>query len=252
MFWSTQTIKHKLDETKHKNLPLIWPYDKNRVNRGAYELSLSRKILITPDESTTGLRSVTEEALRIPPGQFALLFSEECVNIPPNVIAFISLKGGVKFKGLINISGFQVDPGFPGHIKFSVYNASGEDVHLNFLEPCFLIWFATLDAEDEDHKGGTHRDQSGFTTEDRDRMSKPRHSPETLHARLKSIEESVDRMKIIGVVVIFPLIIGLVAAMFDHWFGEKADRIGVGALIIFTALFVGIAVLLLGRFFRRK
>jgi dCTP deaminase len=174
------------------------------------------------------------------------------VNIPADVIAFISLKGRVKFKGLINISGFQVDPGFPGHLKFSVYNASAEDVHLNYGDPCFLIWFADLDKKTEDSYEGDHKNQKAFTPEDRDRMSEPRHSPEGLHNRLEKIEDRVSAINAVGLVVLIPLLTGLVIAIFDHWFAEKTDRISDGGLIICTALVVGMVFLLLGRFFARK
>jgi dCTP deaminase len=249
-FWSSQCIKDKQQESEKltPQSPLIHPYDKDNVMHAAYELSLDRDCLITPDDSTSGTASPNKKAIRIPPGQFALLLTKEYVNIPRNVIAFISLKGSVKFRGLVNISGFQVDPGFYGQLKFSVYNASSEDVHLNFGKPCFLIWFADLKAENECYDGD-HKDQKGFTPDDRDRMTESRHSPETLHKRLKGIENQVTMITAVGAMIVFPLIIGLVVAIFDHWFGEKSDKIGDGGLIISTALYVGIGILLLNMVF---
>jgi len=202
-------------------------------------------VLITPDGSTDGLPRVNDQALRIPPGQFALLYTEEWVNIPKDVIAFISLKGRIKFKGLINISGFQVDPGFPGHLKFSVYNASGDDVYLNYGEPCFQIWFANLDKETEDTYNGEHKGQKNFTTDDRERMSEPRHSPEDLHKRLEVIEQRVSAIIAVGLVVLIPLLAGLAIAIFDHWFADKTDRLGTSGLILCTVLVAGAAFLLL-------
>lgn len=227
-------------------MPLIHPFNPARRTLGAYELALSKKVLITPDGSTDIL---CQDSIRIPPGQFALLYSEEWVNMPRSVIAFISLKGRIKFKGLINISGFQVDPGFSGHLKFSVYNASGEDVYLNYGEPCFLIWFADLDHETEDSYKGEHKDQKSFTPDDRERMSEARHSTETLHKRLKEVEDRVGNVTAVGLVVVIPLMVGLVIAIFDHWFGEKTDRMGDGGLIMCTALIAGAACLLLNLMF---
>ena len=42
----------------------------------------------------------------------AMLITEEQVNVPLDAMAFISMKAGKKLGGLINISGFHVDPGF--------------------------------------------------------------------------------------------------------------------------------------------
>ena len=41
----------------------------------------------------------------------ALLITEEQVNVSLYAMAFISMKAGKKLGGLINISGFHVDPG---------------------------------------------------------------------------------------------------------------------------------------------
>jgi dCTP deaminase len=256
-FWSSQRIKAEQKWAETKTLPRMHPFDHERIKRGpyespiisdfneqrvkhgAYELSLSKKFLITPNDSAVSFSPPNRDALKIPPGQFALLYTKESVNIPKDVIAFISLKGSVKFRGLINISGFQVDPGFPGYLKFSVYNASGEDVHLNFDAPCFLIWFADLDKENEPYTG-EHKDQNGFTTEDRDRMSDPRHSTENIHKRLLEMEKKVSSIQAVGLILIFPLLIGFVVAIFDHWFSEKADPLGNGAVILNTVLIAGV------------
>jgi len=261
-FWSSQRIKaeqewavqqtiphnhpfnaQRLSKGPHSK-PLISDFEAKNVKHGAYELSLGEKYLITPSDSNGETSRGSTEALKIPPGQFALLYTKEKVDIPLDVIAFISLKGSVKFKGLINISGFQVDPGFPGFLKFSVYNASGEDVHLNFDEPCFLIWFADLDAVNELYTGD-HKDQSGFTPDDRDRMCEERHSPETLSKRIEKLERSVHAVSAVGLVVIIPLIIGFVTAIFDHWFGKDVDRSSNGEMIIGTSAIVGCVILLL-------
>jgi len=80
------------------------------------------------------------------------LLTKEYVKIPKNKIAFISIKAGVKFKGLVNVSGFHVDPGFKGNLVFSVYNAGPSSIVLSNGSPYFPIWFAELD-EEQEYKG---------------------------------------------------------------------------------------------------
>jgi len=55
------------------------------------------------------------------------------------------MKATIKFKGLINVSGFHVDPGFKGHLIYSVYNAGPSAIHLERGMDMFLIWYADLD-----------------------------------------------------------------------------------------------------------
>lgn len=274
-FWSTQRIRAEQNWTDSRRLPENNPFTQERRERGpnplplisppsnfkednilhgAYELTLDKNVLITPDGSESGvpLPFPSKQAIKIPPGQFALLFTKEQVNIPQNVIAFISLKGNIKFKGLINISGFQVNPGFSGHLKFSVYNASGDDIHLNFNEPCFQIWFADLDAATEvpyNRETGHYQKQSKFTPDDRDRMAKERHSPEQLHRRLEEAEKKIGMLIAVGTVVAIPVIIGFVIAIFDHWFKDHTDNVTNGELIIHITLIVGAGILLLNLLF---
>lgn len=138
----------ELIELQHDYV-VINPFQEDRVKNGSYELSLGKEVYLT-DSQTGKIEILNEDANRcidINPGQFALLLTKEKINIPKNKIAFISVKAGEKLKGLINVSGFHVDPGFNDHLLFSVYNAGPSTIVLNFDEPYFPIWFAELKTE---------------------------------------------------------------------------------------------------------
>jgi dCTP deaminase len=81
----------------------------------------------------------------IPPGQFAFVETQQIVQVPSDSMAFISIKAKIKFGGLINVSGFHVDPGYRGRLLFSVYNAGPRPIVLAQGQPIFLIWYAYLD-----------------------------------------------------------------------------------------------------------
>jgi dCTP deaminase len=59
------------------------------------------------------------------------------------------MKFGAKAKGLVNVSGFHVDPGYKGRLIFAVYNAGPLNFHVQYGERLFVIWFAELDAIDD-------------------------------------------------------------------------------------------------------
>ena len=67
--------------------------------------------------------------------------------MPADALAFISIRAKTKFRGLVNVSGFHVDPGYRGQLTFSVFNAGPVPVHLKRGQPIFLIWYASLDCE---------------------------------------------------------------------------------------------------------
>lgn len=132
---------------------VIKPFNPKRIKNGAYELSLGAEVFLTDSEERSVKRLLDNEMIKIRPGQFALLLTKEYVKIPNNKIAFISIKAGIKFEGLINVSGFHVDPGFEGNLLFSVYNAGPSTIILSNGTAYFPIWFADIDQEFQDYKG---------------------------------------------------------------------------------------------------
>lgn len=144
-FWSGETIKEWIPKFR-----AIEPFIPEQIDCAAYTLRMGREAYITPEYRTRLSKHKKivlgrKQHFVIPPGQFAFLLTEEVVNIPPNVIAFISIKAKIKFRGLINVSGFHVDPGFRGNLIFAVYNAGPSPINLEQGMDMFLIWFANLD-----------------------------------------------------------------------------------------------------------
>lgn len=140
---------------------IVTPFNHDRVKNGAYELSVGSEVFVT--DSPTGKKQVLDakdSQIEIKPGQLALLITEEVLEIPIELIAFISIKAGIKFKGLVNVSGFHVDPGFKGKLIFSVYNAGPATIMLDRGQPCFLIWFANISVT-EGYKG-SHANLNGI------------------------------------------------------------------------------------------
>jgi dCTP deaminase len=48
------------------------------------------------------------------------------------------MKFKIKQRGLVNVSGFHVDPGYSGKLLFSVYNAGPRSIVLTRGEPVFV------------------------------------------------------------------------------------------------------------------
>lgn len=152
-FIGTNTLTALLTEAD-----IITPFDPARVKNGSYELSLGSQVFQTGAKPRSVKTLSKGEKIYIEPGQFALLLTEERINVPKNKIAFISIKAGIKFNGLINVSGFHVDPGFDGKLLFSVYNAGPSTIVLSQGTPYFPIWFSELNESQE--YIGTHNGQT--------------------------------------------------------------------------------------------
>src|SRR6266581_2680956 len=147
MFWSGETLNERL-------APLIEPFAPERIDCAAYTLSVGPEVYVSPNDQTADPTTVTVrklapgDAFTIPPGQFAFLLTEEVVAVPSNALAFISIRAKTKFRGLVNVSGFHVDPGYRGQLTFAVFNAGSKSIVLDLDQQIFMIWFADLDHTD--------------------------------------------------------------------------------------------------------
>lgn len=138
-FWSPATLRNRLPH-------LVSPSSEHRIKQGAIELRMGREAFVTGGGGRIALPEKTGDVV-IPPGQFALLLTEERITIPADAIGLISIKFGLKARGLVNVSGFHVDPGFCGWLTFSVYNAGPREVTISRGKEAFMIWYASWDSQ---------------------------------------------------------------------------------------------------------
>lgn len=187
-FWSSETLEQRLPE-------LIEPFDPSRIVHAAYELGVGPQAFITSTSGDTTVIGQNKKVL-IPPGQFGLLITNEIVTIPNNAIGFISIRAGVKFQGLINVSGFHVDPGFRGRLKFAVYNAGSKNIVLDQEQRVFMIWFSDLDRETAKGYGGQRAGQNEITSQDVMRIHGEVASPAELKKQIADLRAEYDRRRI--------------------------------------------------------
>jgi dCTP deaminase len=144
MFWGNKILALRLKE-------LITEYDESRLDRATYRLRIGPEIYVSPTGEPADPKNKPKALLApgapftIPAGQFAFLLTQESITVPNDAIAFISIRASYKFRGLINVSGFHVDPGYNGRLIFAVFNAGPGPVHLAQGEECFHIWYGNIE-----------------------------------------------------------------------------------------------------------
>jgi len=187
-FWS----KERIEKEQAAN-SLVEPFNPARIEQCAYALGVAREYAITSVGSNGGGKVLVPagEHITIPPGQFALLLTEERIAVPPNAMALISMKARFKLRGLINVSGFHVDPGFSGRLKFAVYNAGGNAIDLMPGQELFLIWYSALDQTTKAVYRGQHQNQDGITPEDVMSIRGFVLSPAGIDARVTRVEDEL-------------------------------------------------------------
>jgi dCTP deaminase len=162
-FWSAERIKEY--QEKNSDKPLFWlpgagpkflpqAYDfdhKKRLKGASYNLLMGCQVYVTPVNETDdkSVRDLTTgQTFRIPAGQFAFLLTHEAVSIPCNAIGLLALRAReLKFQGLINVSGFHIDPGYSGRLVVAVYNAGPREIHISQGDALFEVFIGDLDRE---------------------------------------------------------------------------------------------------------
>lgn len=184
-FWTKERFER--EQASH---PLVAPYSVDRVQQCAYALGVAAEYAITASEDGGGKRiAAAGEHITIPPGQFALLLTEEKISVPSNAIALISMKARFKLRGLINVSGFHVDPGFVGRLKYAVYNAGATAIDLKPGQELFLIWYCDLDQTTKALYDGSHQAQDGISPDDVMSIRGIVVSPAGVNSRVSTLEE---------------------------------------------------------------
>jgi len=132
-------------ERGYRKCPVL-PWDIDRVEAAGYRLSIGKEYFINGSGSSTVVKLSKGQGFVIEPGQFAYILTGEKVYISKAAIGFISIRASTKFRGLINVSGFQVNPGFNGNLVFAVFNAGPRHINLHEGDEIFSLWIADLDA----------------------------------------------------------------------------------------------------------
>ncbi|VVB96340.1 Deoxycytidine triphosphate deaminase [uncultured archaeon] len=131
--------------SKNNKLPILFDsFDIEKLQTANYDLRLGKDYYVTTDKYPRDLEK-SDDTVVIDPGEFGILTTYEYVYVPNDLFGLISLKYSYKKLGLINISGFHVDPGYCGIIIFSVYNSGPKSIVLRYKEPVFMIMYNTLD-----------------------------------------------------------------------------------------------------------
>ncbi|MDJ0826134.1 MAG: hypothetical protein QNJ16_11585 [Rhodobacter sp.] len=123
---------------------IILPWNRERVDEAGYRLAVGSEVYLAEAEGSEVRELAEKESFFIKPGQFAFLITEEVVNLPLGCIGFISVRAGTKFYGLVNVSGFHVDPGYKGKLIFAIFNSGPTRVNLSRGDDIFSIWMCDL------------------------------------------------------------------------------------------------------------
>lgn len=176
-----------------------------------YTLHLGKEVYVSTDDLPKRLKP--REFFTIHPGDFVLLITREQLEMPADVMGFISMRFRYKQKGLINVSGFHVDPGYKGRLIFSAFNAGPKDIVLRENEPLFMIFFQGMGKD------------CNYGKEIPQYLHIPSEMVENIRGRSTTLSSNANRldklefyMKVVGAITV-ALMLSLSGVALKHIFG---------------------------------
>ena len=132
---------------KEINPPLLQNPDVSSLSDDELKLCLdaaSYKLRLGDEANVGGERFPisSDQPLKLPPHQVAVVKTHEIVNIPRFLIARWNLRVKWVYEGLLWTGGPQVDPGWQGHLYCPIYNLAEREVVIPHKEPVFTMDFA--------------------------------------------------------------------------------------------------------------
>jgi len=193
---------------------LITPetFDAECLGPWSYDMRLGMEAYVSSEKTLT--RLCEGDSIVVEPGEFALLMTWERLNIPLSHVAFISLKFSRALSGLVNVSGFHVDPGFRGHVVFSVYNAGPRPVVLRCGDKVFMLILANLDGQADGRPSGSNfQDLTQLKSEWIAAVKGPPVSLVALNTRLEKLSWRVNSLITLAGGVLLAVIAGLLTRL---------------------------------------
>lgn len=161
----------------------IEPLDQSCLESASYDCRVGMEAFVSGTDEKIDVAN--KGLVIIDPGEFAVLVTRERVHCGPQIAAQLGLCSLYPRKGLILLSGPQVDPGFGGVLVVRVTNLAPRRVTLAYEAPFLTVQFFKLNHPVAKPYAGSRQGQTGLGPEDVEELSHP-DSP-TLGGMVKSL-----------------------------------------------------------------
>ncbi|MBI3954100.1 MAG: dCTP deaminase [Chloroflexi bacterium] len=143
---------------------VIENFDTKYLQPASYDMRLGEEAI------TATLREKINPAqkglLTIPSGDFALVTTHERIVMPPDMAGHLGMRSHYAKKGLVLLSGPQIDPGFKGVLVLGFSNLSPRDIIIPYKDSLCTVEFYSLEQPAEKGYQGEYQEQVGISARD--------------------------------------------------------------------------------------
>jgi dCTP deaminase len=180
---------------------LIENFDERSIQPASYDMRLGEEAITSSRREM--MKPAEKGLLTISPGDFALVTTHEVISLPLTIAGHIGLRSAYAKKGLVLLSGPQIDPGFKGVLVVGLSNLSPRDIVIPYKAPFCTVEFFRLETAVTAPYCGEYQGQSGISARDMQNLVEAQGmtfgqiitSLQELSQNVKSLSESVKFLK---------------------------------------------------------
>ena len=117
-------------------------FSESSLEAASYDMRFGSRLLVSGNGTEIDLAQKTSATLK--PGEFGLVTTHENLHLAHDIAGHIGVKSYYTRKGIVVLSGLQIDPGFEGVLVIGMYNASPRSLTLEFSAPFCTVEFYQL------------------------------------------------------------------------------------------------------------
>ena len=149
MVLSDKTLKEMME----KGTLVVDPLSPESIQPASIDCHLGNHFLVVEDrqmhtldlDSEIVYRTIEDEEITIPPHSFLLAATQEYIELPDNMTAFVEGRSSIGRMGLFIQNAGWVDPGFHGQITLELYNANSLPIRLKAGRRVCQLVFCQMD-----------------------------------------------------------------------------------------------------------
>lgn len=143
---------------------VLEPFDPTNLQPASYDIRVGPWAFVSSLKEKLNLSQ--KGVLVIEPGEFAVLESRERVELDKQTAAQLGLRSEYAQRGLLMLSGPQIDPGFRGVLVVRLVNLAPKPIALPYESPFLTTQFFRLSNPVTEGYSGPRQGQTGITARD--------------------------------------------------------------------------------------